>query len=201
MKVPQALLLQLLAGWYNGGFFLFHLKPKEIMNESLVTPVNDDGTLNVIIEIPKGSRNKYEIDKKTGFVLLDRVLFSSVHYPCDYGYVPNTLCEDGDPLDVLVVGDDPLFPGVLVEARPLGVLGMIDGGDSDAKIIAVPTANPRYKHINDISQLPPHLLEEIEEFFRSYKNLEKKEVETTGWQGKEAAQKEIDLSLELFSKK
>ncbi len=171
------------------------------MNESLVTPVNDCGTLNVIIEIPKGSRNKYEIDKKTGFIVLDRVLFSSVHYPCDYGYVPNTLCEDGDPLDVLVVGDDPLFPGTLVEARPLGVLGMIDGGDSDAKIIAVPTANPRYKHIKTIDQLPPHLLEEIEEFFRSYKNLEKKAVETTGWQGMDAAQKEINLSLELFSKK
>jgi len=139
--------------------------------------------VEVIIEIPKGSRNKYEIDEKTGIIRLDRVLFSSVHYPTDYGYIPDTKSADGDPLDVLVIVEEPSFPGCHVEVRPIGVLRMQDEEGIDEKILAVPVADPRFDGIDDISQLQQHWLAEIENFFNTYKMLESKETTIEGWDG------------------
>jgi inorganic pyrophosphatase len=140
------------------------------------------GILNVLIEIPGGSKNKYEYDKELQAFALDRVLYSSVRYPYDYGFVPNTLADDGDPLDGMVIIDEPTFPGCIIAARPIGMLEMIDGGDRDEKILCVPDKDPRYTHVKSLNDVAPHRLEEIAEFFRSYKNLEKKVTEILGWQ-------------------
>jgi inorganic pyrophosphatase len=140
------------------------------------------GILNVLIEIPGGSKNKYEYDKELRAFALDRVLYSSVRYPYDYGFVPNTLADDGDPLDGMVIIDEPTFPGCIIAARPIGMLEMIDGGDRDEKILCVPDKDPRYTHVKSLNDVAPHRLEEIAEFFRSYKNLEKKVTEILGWQ-------------------
>ncbi|MDP5339512.1 MAG: inorganic diphosphatase [Nodularia sp. (in: cyanobacteria)] len=140
------------------------------------------GILNVLIEIPGGSKNKYEFDKDLEAFALDRVLYSSVRYPYDYGFVPNTLADDGDPLDGMVIMDEPTFPGCVIAARPIGMLEMIDGGDRDEKILCVPDKDPRYTHVRSLKDLAPHRLDEIAEFFRSYKNLEKKVTEILGWQ-------------------
>ncbi|ALF55855.1 inorganic pyrophosphatase [Nostoc piscinale CENA21] len=140
------------------------------------------GILNVLIEIPGGSKNKYEYDKELEAFALDRVLYSSVRYPYDYGFVPNTLADDGDPLDGMVIIDEPTFPGCIIAARPIGMLEMIDGGDRDEKILCVPDKDPRYTHVKSLNDVAPHRLDEIAEFFRTYKNLEKKVTEILGWQ-------------------
>ncbi len=140
------------------------------------------GILNVLIEIPGGSKNKYEFDKDLEAFALDRVLYSSVRYPYDYGFVPNTLADDGDPLDGMVIMDEPTFPGCVIAARPIGMLEMIDGGDRDEKILCVPDKDPRYADVKSLKDVAPHRLEEIAEFFRSYKNLEKKVTQILGWQ-------------------
>ena len=163
-------------------------------------PYGDKDGLNVIVEIPKLSRVKYELDKDTGLIKYDRVLYSPMHYPANYGFVPQTLWEDGDPLDVLVLGDEPLVPGCIVEARPIGILDMIDGGEGDAKVLAVPTSDPRWKSTKDISDLEPHLLEEIKHFFTVYKDLQMKKVEVGNWKGKEEAIKAVEQSIELYQK-
>ncbi len=137
--------------------------------------------INVLIEIPGGSRNKYEFDKDLNAFALDRVLYSSVQYPYDYGFIPNTLAGDGDPLDGMVMMDQPTFPGCVITARPVGMLEMIDGGDPDEKILCVPDKDPRYTHVKSLKDVPQHRLDEIAEFFRSYKNLEKKVTEILGW--------------------
>jgi inorganic pyrophosphatase len=137
--------------------------------------------VNVIVEVPKGSRNKYEYDPHSKRIKLDRVLFSAVHYPADYGYIENTLAEDGDEVDVLVLISEPTFPGCLIEAKPLGVLRMRDEKGNDNKILAVPLKDPLYQHVNDIHNIAPHLLTEIENFFLTYKKLEAKVVATDGW--------------------
>lgn len=139
------------------------------------------GLINVLIEIAGGSKNKYEYDKDLQAFALDRVLYSSVQYPYDYGFVPNTLADDGDPLDGMVIMDEPTFPGCVIAARPIGMLEMIDGGDRDEKILCVPDKDPRYAHIHSLKDVAPHRLNEIAEFFRSYKNLEKKVTEIRGW--------------------
>ncbi|MGY6529204.1 MAG: inorganic diphosphatase [Cyanobacterium sp.] len=139
------------------------------------------GLINVLIEIPGGSKNKYEFDKDMNAFILDRVLFSSVKYPYDYGFVPNTLADDGDPLDGMVMMDEPTFAGCVIAARPVAMLEMIDGGDRDEKILCVPAKDPRYDHVKSLKDIAPHHLEEIAEFFRSYKNLEKKETKILGW--------------------
>jgi inorganic pyrophosphatase len=149
---------------------------------SLIPAQPQPGLINVLVEIPAGSKNKYEFDKEMNTFALDRVLYSSVHYPYDYGFVPNTLADDGDPLDGMVIMDQPTFPGCVIAARPLGMLEMIDGGDRDEKILCVPAKDPRYAEVKSLKDLPPHRLEEIAEFFRSYKNLEKKVTEILGWQ-------------------
>ncbi len=166
-------------------------------------PLGDDvpEKFNTIIEIPRNSANKYEIDKETGLIKLDRVLYSSQYYPFDYGYAPRTYWHDNDPLDVMVLTTFPLLPGILVEVRPVGVLGMIDGGESDDKIVAVPTEDPRYEHIKELSDVGDHQLKEIENFFNTYKLLQGKEVETTGFRDREDAMKTVLESIELYNDK
>lgn len=139
------------------------------------------GLINVLIEIPKGSKNKYEFDKDMNAFALDRVLYASVQYPYDYGFVPNTLADDGDPLDGMVIMDQPTFPGCVIAARPIGMLEMVDGGDRDEKILCVPDKDPRYTQVKSLADIAPHRLDEIAEFFKTYKNLEKKVTEILGW--------------------
>lgn len=151
------------------------------------------GIINVLIEIPGGGKNKYEFDKEMNAFILDRVLFSSVKYPYDYGFVPNTLADDGDPLDGMVMMDEPTFTGCVIASRPICMLEMIDGGDRDEKILCVPAEDPRYNHVKSMKDVAPHILDEIAEFFRSYKNLEKKETNILGW-------KDIDQVAPLVEK-
>ena len=143
--------------------------------------------VEAIVEIPRGSRNKYEIDHITGTIRLDRVLFSSVHYPTDYGFISNTKGSDGDPLDVLVLVEEPTFPGCRVQIRPVGVLIMRDEKGLDEKILGVPLADPRFDGIEDISQVQKHWLIEIENFFNTYKLLEKKETRVEEWKDSKVA--------------
>ena len=158
-----------------------------------------EGCIYVVIEIPRGSRNKYEIDHETGRVFLDRRLFTATTYPADYGFIPNTLGGDGDPLDALVLLEDPVYPGVWVEARPLGVLYMQDEKGEDAKLICVPPREPRWNGVEDIADLTPQLVQEIQHFFEVYKALEPgKTSSTDGIGGREAAWEEIRRARENF---
>ncbi len=165
------------------------------------TPSGTVDELNVIIEIPKLSRIKYELDKETGLIMVDRVLYSPMHYPTNYGFTPQSLWADGDPLDVLVMSHEPFVPGCLVKVRPIGVMEMTDDGDSDAKILAVPIKDPRYNMIQDIADLDPHTLEEIKHFFKVYKDLQNKEVLVADWRNKAEAQKDIEKSFKLYKEK
>src|SRR5262245_57551435 len=140
-------------------------------------------TVDAVVEIPRGSRNKYEFDPDTGAIRLDRVLFSSAHYPGDYGFIPGTRGGDGDPLDVLILVEEPTFPGCRVRVRPIGVLIMQDEKGLDEKILGVPVADPRFAEVADLSDLPHHWLEEVENFFETYKALEGKAVSAEGWKG------------------
>jgi inorganic pyrophosphatase len=135
------------------------------------------------VEIPRGSRNKYEIDPAQGGIRLDRVLYSPLHYPADYGFLTDTLAEDGDHLDVLIFVYEPTFPGCLVDVRPIGVLDMRDEKGHDQKILAVPVGDPRFEGVTDLDDVPPHFLKEVEHFFTIYKTLEQKPVEIFGWTG------------------
>jgi inorganic pyrophosphatase len=137
--------------------------------------------VTAVVEIPRGSRNKYELDKKSGLLRLDRVLYSAVHYPGDYGLIPRTLAEDGDPLDILVIVNEATFPGCQIDCRPIGVLKLLDRGEPDDKILAVPSNDPFYGEYFDIADLPGHYLREVEHFFHIYKDLEGKRVEIGGW--------------------
>lgn len=156
------------------------------MDLSLIAAQPKQGVVNVLIEIAGGSKNKYEYDKDLQAFALDRVLSSSVQYPYDYGFIPNTLADDGDPLDGMVLMDEPTFPGCVIAARPIGFLEMIDGGDRDEKILCVPAKDPRYADVKSLKDIAPHRLDEIAEFFRTYKNLEKKVTEILGWQDVES---------------
>ena len=157
--------------------------------------------VTAIIEIPSGSRNKYELDKDTGHFKLDRVLYSAVHYPGDYGFIPRTLHEDGDPLDVLVKINEPTFPGCQINARPIGVLMMLDKGEPDDKILAVPADDPYYSDVFDIADLSPHYLKEVEHFFQIYKDLEGKRMEIMGWRKGDAAMQIVLDSIERYAAK
>lgn len=154
--------------------------------------------MTTIIEIPKGSKNKYEIDKKTGLIALDRVAHTAQDFPFDYGFVPQTLWHDGDALDVVVLTTHALHPGILVRVRPIAIMHMIDSGDRDDKIIAVPTEDPRFDDMNDLADINAHTLKEIEHFYSTYKKLQNKVVEITGFEGKDAAEKAFAESQELY---
>lgn len=156
---------------------------------------------HAVIEIPKLSRIKYELEKESGQIIVDRVLYSPMHYPANYGFAPQTLWDDGDPLDVLILSHEPFVPGCLIGVRPIGVLEMEDDGESDAKVLAVPTQDPRYKGIDDIKKIEPHTLEEIKHFFKVYKDLQKKNVIVGEWRGKSQALKDIKHSLKLYKEK
>lgn len=150
----------------------------------------------VVLEIPKGSKNKYEFNEEFGLIELDRVNYTAMAHPYDYGFIPGTRSEDGDHLDAFVLLDNSAFPGALVSARPVGVLFMVDDGEKDEKIIAVPSKDPRYNHIKDLSDLSPHIKKEIEHFFLHYKDLQKVVVELKGWGNSEKAKDVIEKSKE-----
>ncbi len=158
-------------------------------------------SINTIIEINRGSKNKYEIDKETGLIALDRVAHSSQDFPFDYGFIPRTLWDDGDALDVVLLTTHPLFPGVLVRVRPVAIMNMIDSGDADAKIIAVPVDDPRWANVQDLTDVNPHTLKEIEHFYSTYKQLQKKEVKVLGFEGKKAAEAAFVRGQEIYAKK
>ena len=151
-----------------------------------------------IIEITKGSKTKYELDKDTGMIILDRILYTSTHYPANYGLIPRTYAEDGDPLDVLVLCSEPIYPMSLVRCYPIGVITMIDNGDPDDKIIAIPFEDPTYNSYNDIEQLPTHIFQEMSHFFSVYKSLEKKETAIDEIRGRETAIKIIEKSIQRY---
>ena len=162
---------------------------------------NSPEIVNAIIEIPKGSKAKYELDKETGLLKLDRVLFSSVHYPANYGFIPQTLCYDNDPLDILILSQINIEPLCLVDAKVIGVMHMVDGNESDDKIIAVAANDPSLNHIEDISELPTHITKELQNFFEEYKKLERKEVDVKGFQNKKTALEIVEKNIEMYQKK
>lgn len=157
--------------------------------------------INVIIEIPKGSKNKYELDKETGLITLDRAMHTAQDYPFDYGFMPQSHWEDGDPLDVVVLTTYPLAPGILVKVRPVGIMNMIDDGESDAKIIGVPEKDPRFNEIKDLADVNQHTLKEIKHFFETYKQIQNKPVQVEGFEDKAAAHTAILHSQDLYKEK
>jgi inorganic pyrophosphatase len=153
---------------------------------------------NVVIEIPRGSKVKYELDKPTGLLRVDRMLYSSVIYPANYGFIPRSYCDDGDPLDVLVLGDEPVVPLAIMQARAIGVMHMIDEGQGDDKVIAVHVNDPSFNEYTDISQLPKHLFKQIDRFFRDYKTLEEKTVQVDDFEGSKEALAAVIESFKLY---
>lgn len=158
-------------------------------------------TVNAIIEIPKGSKAKYEIDKDSNLIKLDRVLFSSVMYPANYGFIPQTYCDDNDPLDILVLCSVDVYPMTIIEAKVIGVMHMVDNGEQDDKIIAVAKNDMSVNYINDLAELPPHAMKEIVKFFQDYKALEEKKVTIEHLLGVRYAHKVIQESIELYNQK
>jgi inorganic pyrophosphatase len=146
-----------------------------------------DGRIEVLVEVPMGSRNKYEYDEERGAFVLDRMLFSAVRYPGDYGYIPDTLARDGDALDALVILGEPTFPGCLIQGRIVGMLDMTDDKGPDEKVLCVPDSDPRWQHVAELPHVPTHMLDEIAHFFGIYKDLEQKTVEVHGWRDRETA--------------
>jgi len=168
-----------------------HATAEEVAAES-------DERVLAFVEIPRGSRNKYEYDEERGVFRLDRVLYSSVHYPTDYGFIPDTLAEDGDHLDILVLVQEPTFPGCLVETFPIGGLDMADEKGGDFKVLAVPVGDPRFSHVRSLEQLGEHWLREIETFFSTYKLLEPKQTEVLGWHSEAEAREVIARCRERY---
>ncbi len=154
-----------------------------------------------VIEIPKGSKTKYELDKETGLLKLDRILYTSTHYPANYGLIPRTYAQDGDPLDVLVLCSQHVYPMTLVQCYPIGVISMVDSGSNDEKIIAIPTDDPTYNQYKDVSELPAHIFEEMKHFFSVYKELENKETVVNDVRGREDAIKVISETIEAYNQK
>ena len=164
------------------------------MNPQEITPTD----FSAVIEIPKGSQCKYELDKHTGLLRLDRVLYTSTHYPANYGFIPRTFADDEDPLDVLVLCSRPLYPLTLIRVYPIGVMRMIDSGKLDDKIIAVPFSDPTYEGIADIDELPPHIFDEIMHFFSVYKQLENKQTAVKELFGHAEAQRIIQEAIDSY---
>nr|CAB3465115.1 unnamed protein product [Digitaria exilis] len=170
----------------------------EIAKDACLIPLRRRPTIEQVVEITKGSKVKYELDKKTGLIKVDRVLYSSVVYPHNYGFIPRTLCEDNDPMDVLVLMQEPVLPGAFLRARAIGLMPMIDQGEKDDKIIAVCADDPEYRHYNDISELSPHRLQEIRRFFEDYKKNENKEVAVNDFLPSATAREAIQYSMDLY---
>lgn len=166
------------------------ISPKRINSEDFIC----------VIEISKGSKKKYELDKETGYIMLDRILYTSTHYPANYGFIPRTYGDDNDPLDVLLLCSEAIEPLTLVRAYPIGVISMIDNGRNDEKIIAIPFNDPTYNQYTNIDQLPGHIFEEMRHFFRVYKNLENKETAVNEVSDRDAAVKVIDTAIENYVK-
>lgn len=158
-------------------------------------------TVNGIIEIPKGTRAKYELDKKSGLLRLDRVLYSSVYYPANYGFIPQSYCDDKDPLDILILSQIEVVPMCIVPGKVIGVMRMIDNGEADDKIIAVAAGDPSVSHINDISELPAHFISEMRSFFEDYKKLENKTVVVDDFLNRETAIQILEASFKLYQEK
>ncbi len=157
--------------------------------------------VHAVIEVPKGSRNKYEYSKEAGVIKLDRVLYSPLHYPGDYGFIPQSYFEgDRDPMDILVMMNEATFPGCVIEARPLGMLKMIDKGEPDYKVLAVPATDPNFAHYQEFQDIPQHFLLEVEHFFMTYKQLEGFNVESVGWVGTADTRAEINRAIEVYRK-
>ncbi|OYP33058.1 inorganic pyrophosphatase [Rhodopirellula sp. MGV] len=165
-------------------------------------PVGDDApnTVNVIVEISQGGKIKYELNKETGLLMVDRVLFSAVHYPANYGFIPRTFAGDGDPLDVLVLCQEPVVPLALMHARPIGLMTMIDEGKLDHKVIAVATSDAEYCDFEELSSLPPHRLDMVRRFFLDYKTLEEKDVVVEDYSGSDQAHEVIENAIENYRK-
>ena len=161
------------------------------MDLSLIPPSPMKGIVNLVVEIPAGSRNKYEYCSQAGIMALDRILHSSVRYPFDYGFIPNTLADDGAPLDAMVIMEEPTFAGCLIKARPIGVLDMHDCGHYDGKLLCVPIANSRQENITSINQIAPNQLEDVAEFFRTSKGLDGRTVQIDGWRDFEVVEELI----------
>jgi inorganic pyrophosphatase len=170
--------------------------PKNYLHLPLGDRVPDE--INVVVEIPEKSRNKYEYDKSLDIFRLDRALHSPIHYPGDYGFAPQTLALDGDPLDVLILTIEPTFAGCLVVARPIGLLKMLDEGKEDDKVLAVPVGEPSFDGIRDFSQIFPHTIRKIQHFFETYKFLEGKKTSTAGWEDAAAARRIIQEAYQRF---
>lgn len=161
---------------------------------------NIPSVVNAIVEIPKGRRSKFEVDKATGLMKLDRYLFSSSHYPGDYGFIPQTLADDGDALDIVVMVNEPTFSGCLIEARVVGLFKMTDRGRNDYKVLAVPNSDPLFAEFTQLESVPKHFLREVEHFFATYKQLEGVKIETQGWDSAAAATDEVRSSVARFLK-
>ncbi|MDB4947894.1 MAG: inorganic pyrophosphatase [Gemmatimonadetes bacterium] len=157
--------------------------------------------LNVVVEIPRGSRNKYELDKTTGMFRLDRVLYSSVHYPGDYGFFPQTYAQDDDPLDAIVMTTVPTFPGCVIDVRPIALFRMRDKGEMDEKVLCVPAKDPLYEHYREIGDVAPHYLKEVQHFFEVYKDLEGGRVQALGWEDGAAARTVVIESMARYALK
>ena len=161
----------------------------------------DADEMHVVIEIPRGSKNKYEIDKETGIIALDRAMHTAQDYPADYGFVPQTLWDDGDALDVVVITTYPLYPGILVRARPVGIIRMNDDGESDDKVLSVPVDDPRFDGVQDIKDVNKHTIREIEHFFTTYKQLQKKVVVVEGVGTAADAKEAFERSRKMYKEK
>ncbi|MEK7606413.1 MAG: inorganic diphosphatase [Patescibacteria group bacterium] len=161
---------------------------------------NTPDEVNIVVEINKGSKNKYEIDKTTGLIALDRVMHTSQDYPFDYGFVPRSYWHDKDPLDVVVLTTHPLMPGILATVRPVAIMNMLDNNQGDDKLICVPVDDPRFEHVHDLKDIHKHTLKEIEHFFSTYKKIQNKPVEVTGFKGVIEAKTALNEALALYKK-
>lgn len=198
LRLVFVLLLLVLVGTNIKTLSSMKENKKSGMQALLAIDPGDTDALNVIVEIPKGSLNKYEYDAKLRVMTLDRVIGADLRYPVEYGFIPQTVMPDGDPLDFIMLVTEPTYPGVLIEARPIGIMQMLDGEDVDDKILTVPVKDPRFASYEDLSDVPNTTLIQIETFFSIYKNSEGKTTSVPGWKDHEAAYQLIQEALEAY---